>query len=75
LSLLQWTVCGEDGKTLFTAEDLAGLMNKSSPSAFLCLQDAVTCNKHDLSKLKWVYLRIDSWVLQIIFSYHFFLEL
>ena len=41
LSLLQWTVCDEDGKPLFTAEDLAGLMNKSSASAFLRLQDAV----------------------------------
>ncbi len=41
LSLLQWTVCGEDGKQLFTAEDLAGLMSKSSASAFLRLRDAV----------------------------------
>ena len=41
LSLLQWTVCDEDGKPLFTAEDLAGLMSKSSASAFLRLQDAV----------------------------------
>jgi len=37
LSLLQWTVCDEDGKALFTGEDLAGLMNKSSASAFLRL--------------------------------------
>ena len=41
LSLLQWTVCDEEGKQLFTAEDLAGLMSKSSASAFLRLQDAV----------------------------------
>ncbi len=41
LSLLQWTVCAEDGKPLFTGEDLAGLMSKSSASAFLRLQDAV----------------------------------
>jgi hypothetical protein len=41
LSLLQWTVCDEDGKPLFSAEDLAGLMGKSSSSAFLRLQDAV----------------------------------
>ena len=41
LSLLQWTVCDEDGRQLFTAEDLAGLMSKSSASAFLRLQDAV----------------------------------
>ena len=41
LSLLQWTVCDEDGNPLFTAEDLAGLMTKSSASAFLRLQDAV----------------------------------
>lgn len=41
LSLLQWTVCDEDGKQLFTAEDLAGLMSRSSASAFLRLQDAV----------------------------------
>ena len=41
LSLLQWTVCDEDGKPLFTGEDLAGLMSKSSASAFLRLQDAV----------------------------------
>jgi hypothetical protein len=41
LILLQWTVCDEDGKALFTADDLAGLMNKSSASAFLRLQDAV----------------------------------
>ena len=41
LSLLQWTVCDEEGKPLFTADDLAGLMTKSSASAFLRLQDAV----------------------------------
>ncbi len=41
LSLLQWTVCDEEGKQLFTAEDLTGLMSKSSASAFLRLQDAV----------------------------------
>jgi len=41
LSLLQWTVCDEEGKPLFTGEDLAGLMSKSSASAFLRLQDAV----------------------------------
>jgi hypothetical protein len=41
LSLLQWTVCDEEGKPLFTAEDLAGLMGKSSASAFLRLQDAI----------------------------------
>ncbi len=41
LSLLQWTVCDDEGKPLFTAEDLAGLMNKSPASAFLRLQDAV----------------------------------
>jgi hypothetical protein len=41
LSLLQWTVCDEEGKPLFTAEDLTGLMSKSSASAFLRLQDAV----------------------------------
>jgi hypothetical protein len=41
LALLQWTVCDEDGKPFFTAEDLVGLMNKSSASAFLRLQDAV----------------------------------
>jgi hypothetical protein len=41
LALLQWTVCDEEGKPLFTAEDLAGLMSKSSASAFLRLQDAV----------------------------------
>jgi hypothetical protein len=41
LALLQWTVCDKEGKPLFTAEDLAGLMNKSSASAFLRLQDAV----------------------------------
>ena len=41
LSLLQWTVCDENGNPLFTGEDLAGLMSKSSASAFLRLQDAV----------------------------------
>jgi len=41
LALIQWTVCDEEGKPLFTAEDLGGLMNKSSASAFLRLQDAV----------------------------------
>jgi len=41
LSLLQWTVCDEEGKPLFTGDDLAGLMTKSSASAFLRLQDAV----------------------------------
>jgi hypothetical protein len=41
LSLLQWTVCDDEGKSLFTAEDLAGLISKSSASAFLRLQDAV----------------------------------
>lgn len=41
LSLLQWTMCDEEGKPLFTGEDLAGLMTKSSASAFLRLQDAV----------------------------------
>ena len=41
LSLLQWTVCDEDGQPIFTAEDLAGLMGKSSASAFLRLQDEV----------------------------------
>ena len=41
LSLLQWTVCNEEGKPLFTAEDLAGLMSKSSANAFLWLQDAI----------------------------------
>ena len=41
LSLLQSTVCDEDGKPLFTAENLAGLMSKSSASAFLRLQDSV----------------------------------
>jgi hypothetical protein len=40
-SLLQWTVCDEDGKSLFTTEDLAGLISKSSASASLRLQDAV----------------------------------
>jgi len=39
--LLKWTVCDEEGKPLFTADDLAGLMSKSSASAFLRLQDAV----------------------------------
>ena len=34
-------MCDEDGKPLFTGEDLAGLMSKSSASAFLRLQDAV----------------------------------
>jgi len=41
LSLLKWTVCDEEGKPLFTGDDLAGLMTKSSASAFLRLQDAV----------------------------------
>jgi hypothetical protein len=41
LSLPQWTVCDEEGKHLFTAEDLGGLMSKSSASSFLRLQDAV----------------------------------
>ena len=52
LSFLQWSVCDGDGKPLFTAEDLAGLMNKSSANAFLRLQDAVTCKEPELSKLK-----------------------
>ncbi len=34
-------LCATMGKALFSAEDLAGLMSKSSASAFLRLQDAV----------------------------------
>jgi hypothetical protein len=39
--LLQWSVCDEDGKPLFTGDNLAGLIGKSSSRAFLRLHNAV----------------------------------